>query len=200
MAALPAAVVLDLLWGVWHLPGNRLGIILTWLVVLAELRRHGLTPRVIDRAPAPATTSRAMVVQPRTLEVFDDMGIAGQALARGREVRGFTGVFAGREPIRLHLGADLSKTPELDTAYPRLLMLPQDHTEALLAEHLEGLGVRVERDVALESYREAGDGVVATLRAGGKAERRRRSTHAGSWAATARTAPSAPGRGFPSTA
>jgi 2-polyprenyl-6-methoxyphenol hydroxylase-like FAD-dependent oxidoreductase len=142
----------------------------TGLTMAAELRRHGLIPRVIDRAPAPATTSRAMVVQPRTLEVFDDMGIAGQALARGRTVNGFTGVFAGREPVRLHFGTDLSKTPELDTAYPQLLMLPQDYTEALLTEHLEELGGTVERGVALESYRETEGGVMATLRAGGTTE------------------------------
>ncbi|GAA5073699.1 FAD-dependent monooxygenase [Thermocatellispora tengchongensis] len=137
----------------------------------AELRRHGLTPRLIDRAPAPATTSRALVVQPRTLEIFDDMGVAGDALERGRVVDGFTGVFPGREPVRLRFGVDVSNSDELDTAYPQPLMLSQDHTEALLAEHLERLEVTIERGVALEAYREVGDGVVATLRhAGGRVE------------------------------
>ncbi|GGK82636.1 3-(3-hydroxyphenyl)propionate hydroxylase [Planomonospora parontospora subsp. parontospora] len=140
----------------------------TGLTLAAELARHGLAPRVVERAPEPPPTSRALVVQPRTLEVFDDMGVAAEALAEGREVDAFTAVFPGPRPVRLRFDADLSGSPELDTAYPRPLMLPQDRTEALLTRHLAGLGVEVERGVALESYRQTGDGdgggVVALLR------------------------------------
>jgi len=41
--------------------------------------RHGIPGRVIDRAPAPATTSRALVVMPRTLEILDDLGVVDAA-------------------------------------------------------------------------------------------------------------------------
>src|SRR5258708_34252042 len=55
----------------------------TGLMVANELARHGVAPRIIDRGPAPSTTSRALVVQPRTLEIFDDIGVTDHALAAG---------------------------------------------------------------------------------------------------------------------
>ncbi|WP_449065796.1 FAD-dependent oxidoreductase [Planomonospora algeriensis] len=83
----------------------------TGLTLAAELARHGLAPRVVERAPEPPATSRALVVQPRTLEVFDDMGIAAEALAEGRQVDAFTAVFPGPRPVRLRFDADLSARP-----------------------------------------------------------------------------------------
>ena len=53
----------------------------TGLMLANELARHGVSPRIVDRAPEPATTSRALVVQPRTLEIFDDIGVVKQAIA-----------------------------------------------------------------------------------------------------------------------
>ncbi len=41
------------------------------LTMAAELARHGLSCRVIDQAAAPSTTSKALAIFPRTLEVFE---------------------------------------------------------------------------------------------------------------------------------
>ena len=68
----------------------------TGLMVANELARHGVPPRIIDRGPAPATTSRALVVQPRTLEIFDDIGVIDQAIAAGDSATGLTITFAKR--------------------------------------------------------------------------------------------------------
>ena len=66
----------------------------TGLMVANELARHGVPPRIIDRGPAPATTSRALVVQPRTLEIFDDIGVIDQTIAAGDSATGLTITFA----------------------------------------------------------------------------------------------------------
>ena len=42
----------------------------------AELARHGVSCRIIDRLPTPLPYCRAIGITPRTLEVWDDMGIA----------------------------------------------------------------------------------------------------------------------------
>src|SRR5258708_35260943 len=55
----------------------------TGLMVANELARHGVPPRIVDRGPAPATTSRALAVQPSTLEIFDDIGVIARAIAAG---------------------------------------------------------------------------------------------------------------------
>src|SRR5262245_66496089 len=64
-----------------------------WMVA-NELARHGVRPRIIDRGPAPATTSRALVIQPRTLEIFDDIGIVDQAIEAGQSASTLTIAFA----------------------------------------------------------------------------------------------------------
>ena len=66
----------------------------TGLMVANELARHGVRPRIIDRGPAPATTSRALVVQPRTLEIFDDIGVIDQAIEAGNPALSLTITFA----------------------------------------------------------------------------------------------------------
>ena len=57
----------------------------TGLTMANELARHGVAVRIIDRAPAPATTSRALVIQLRCMEIFEDMGVVEDALAVGSE-------------------------------------------------------------------------------------------------------------------
>jgi len=62
----------------------------TGLTLANELARHGVWPRIIDRGHAPATTSRALVVQPRTLEIFDDIGVVDQVSAAGTSAASLT--------------------------------------------------------------------------------------------------------------
>ena len=58
----------------------------TGLTLACELLRRGVGCRIIDKAPAPATTSRALGLQPRTLELFDRMGIIDEVLSTGGPV------------------------------------------------------------------------------------------------------------------
>ncbi len=140
----------------------------TGLTMASELARHGLRCRVVDQLEAPSVLSRALAVQARTLEVFDDFGIAEQALARGRKTEAFNVVGAGGMRTRVPMQA----FSWLETRFPFIFMLPQDATEVLLTEHLGTLGVKVERGLALEDFRQDADGVEATLkRAEGGVER-----------------------------
>ncbi|HYO55572.1 FAD-dependent monooxygenase [Archangium sp.] len=140
----------------------------TGLTMASELARHGLRCRVVEQLEAPSVLSRALVVQARTLEVFDDFGIADQAVARGRRAEGFNVVGAGGVRSRV----PMQVFSRLETRFPFILMLPQDATEALLTEYLGTFGVKVERGLALEDFRQDADGVEATLkRADGRVER-----------------------------
>ena len=84
----------------------------TGLMVANELARHGVPPRIIDRGPAPATTSRALVVQPRTLEIFDDIGVIDQTIAAGDPATGLTITFAN-EDGRVGLRGPVDRAAEL---------------------------------------------------------------------------------------
>jgi 2-polyprenyl-6-methoxyphenol hydroxylase-like FAD-dependent oxidoreductase len=48
----------------------------TGLVLALWLNRLGLRVRIIDKTPAPGTTSRALVVHARTLEFYRQVGLA----------------------------------------------------------------------------------------------------------------------------
>lgn len=136
------------------------------LTVAYELVRRGVTVRIVDRAAGPATTSRATATHARTLEVYHQMGILPDLLARGQKVDHFTMHRRGR--VLTSLGTDYS---ELPTRFPFTLQVDQVITEEVLRTRLSEAGVDVEWGVALESLAEDGDGVTARLRlADGRAQ------------------------------
>jgi 2-polyprenyl-6-methoxyphenol hydroxylase-like FAD-dependent oxidoreductase len=134
----------------------------TGLTVANELARHGITPRVIDRAVAPATTSRALVVQPRTLEIFDDLGVVEQAIAAGNPAMRLTITFA-KSNVDLDFAGQLTG-PQNHTAYPALRTLSQQDTERILTDLLSSQGVEVERGLALTDLTQDDDAVTVSLR------------------------------------
>jgi len=139
----------------------------TGLTMASELARHGLRCRIVEQLEAPSPLSRALAVQARTLEIFEDLGFVERALASGRRTNAFNVVGTGGIRARVPLGG----FEWLETRYPYILMLPQDATEAMLIEHLGTFGVAVERGVALESFTQDAERVVATLRhADGRSE------------------------------
>ncbi len=127
------------------------------LTMAAHLHHHGLTPRVVDRAPQATTTSKALAIWPRSLEMLDGLGLADAFLAAGMTIDAATIHSGGRVLARIEIHAE-------GTAFPRPLMLAQSETERLLAEHLRGAGIEVERPVELVRFADRGDHVATTLR------------------------------------
>ena len=58
------------------------------LTIAASLHHHGLTPRLIDKAPAPSDKSKALVVWSRTLELLSQLGLADRFIATGLKING----------------------------------------------------------------------------------------------------------------
>jgi 2-polyprenyl-6-methoxyphenol hydroxylase-like FAD-dependent oxidoreductase len=134
----------------------------TGLMVANELARHGVRPRIIDRGPEPATTSRALVVQPRTLEIFDDIGVIEEAIAAGNPAADLTITFANKV-VELDIADQLTGTQN-HTAYPALRTLSQHDTERILTELLSKQGVDIDRGRALTDLNQDGEAVTASLR------------------------------------
>ena len=114
----------------------------TGLTAALELSRFGIPVRIVDKLPEPATTSRALGVQARTLELMEVRGLADELVRRGHPVKGMS-LHGGGKRIA---GVDLSS---IDSRYAFVLILPQSETEAVLREALESKGVTVERGVEL---------------------------------------------------
>src|SRR3954471_22954298 len=131
----------------------------TGLTLAAQLAAFAVPFVLVDEATDRVHESRALAVQPRTLEVLRPFGVSDELVARGsRGVR--LRITAGGRVARTALfdvGAD-------DTAYPFLLFVSQAETEAVLAEHLAGQGIGVHRGVRLESFHQDGDRLLCRLR------------------------------------
>lgn len=131
----------------------------TGLTLAAALAAHGIRPRLIDRGTGPVPESRALAIQPRTLEVLAGFGVTDRLVAAGnRTVR-----LAVHAPGR-KVAVPLFDLGLADTAYPYLLFLSQAETERVLADHVAAAGVAVERRTELVDLRQTGQVAVATLR------------------------------------
>jgi 2-polyprenyl-6-methoxyphenol hydroxylase-like FAD-dependent oxidoreductase len=134
------------------------------LTMANELARHGVAVRIIDRAPAPSPTSRALVIQPRCLEIFEDMGVAADTLALAREVPGLNVVFNGDNDVRMGL-RDLLTDSVNYTKYQTMYSIPQDDTERILIAKLAERGVHVERGLEMTDLSADEQGVTVSVRA-----------------------------------
>ncbi len=128
------------------------------LTMAAELKRYGLSIRVIDKDSGRTDKSKAIAVWARTLELLDRMGagITQRFIDAGLKAE-YTNIFADGEQIA-HV--ELST---VDTPYKFLLLIQQSETERLLEDHLADLGARVERQVELKTFEQSSDGVTCTL-------------------------------------
>jgi 2-polyprenyl-6-methoxyphenol hydroxylase-like FAD-dependent oxidoreductase len=127
----------------------------TGLTLACELLRRGVSCRIIDKAPTPATTSRALGIQPRTLELFDTMGLIDPVLSTGGPV--FDANFY--EGDRLLLALSTAGMQKLDTPYPQIWITPQVNVERVLTTRLHQLGGAVERACELVDFRDTGSHV-----------------------------------------
>jgi 2-polyprenyl-6-methoxyphenol hydroxylase-like FAD-dependent oxidoreductase len=128
----------------------------TGLTLAASLVKRGIATTVVDRQPAGANTSRAAVVNARTLEVLDDLDVSRRLLKEGVQAPRFT----IRDGRRVLIPVDFSALP---TNYPYSLMVPQATTERLLLDRLTELGGTVIRPKTLTSVTQDAEGVTATF-------------------------------------
>lgn len=131
----------------------------TGLALAASLVARGVTTMVVDQQAAGANTSRAAVVNARTLELLEDLDLARRLVKEGVEAPRFTIRDRGRTLIPI----DFSGLP---TEYPYSLMVPQSTTERLLLERLEELGGSVQRPRSVTAIEQDPDGVTATFEDG----------------------------------
>ena len=119
------------------------------LTLAIDLARRGVDFQLIDAAAQPFHGSRGKGVQPRTLEVFEDLGVVDRMVAAGGPY----------PPQRVHRDGGFEDSPIMQISDPtprepyRIpLMLPQHKTEAILRERLAEFGHRPLYGHALESF------------------------------------------------
>jgi 2-polyprenyl-6-methoxyphenol hydroxylase-like FAD-dependent oxidoreductase len=127
------------------------------LFAAAELARHGVRATVVERERHPHHQARATALQPATLEILQQAGLADRVLESSEHL-GYARLF----------DANLTCVTELAFAgigcpWEYQCSLPQWRTEEILAGRLAELGGSVERGVTVRSLTERSDGVLAEL-------------------------------------
>jgi 2-polyprenyl-6-methoxyphenol hydroxylase-like FAD-dependent oxidoreductase len=119
---------------------------------------------VVDKAVEFFTGSRGKTISPRTMEVFDDLGVAPQVIAGGLlnipmrsydKDKGFSDGLVNRDPV-----------PDPSVPYPVAVFVPQYRTESILRERLSRYGVRVKREHEVIAIDHTDDGVRLSIQNG----------------------------------
>jgi 2-polyprenyl-6-methoxyphenol hydroxylase-like FAD-dependent oxidoreductase len=116
----------------------------TGLTLACDLARRGVPFRIVDKATEPFSGSRGKGVQPRTLEVFDDLGVVEELLSAGAPYPRMNAHLWFLN-LKWHMHKQAQATP--DVPYPNIWLVPQWRTEKILRDRLERLGCRVEQGV-----------------------------------------------------
>src|SRR5579884_3619985 len=132
----------------------------TGLVLALWLSKLGGRVRIIDKTAEPGTTSRAVAVQARTLELYRQVALSRAVVEAGVKVAAANLWVGGSKAARLPLG----RIGEGLSPFPYALTYPQDAHERLLIERLDALGVKVERRTELLRFEQHPDRVRALLK------------------------------------
>ena len=110
----------------------------TGLVLALSLTRLGIPVRIVDKAAEPGTTSRALAVQARTLELYQPLGLTAAVIERGVRIVAVNFWVRAHRVARAVFGdGGVGRSP-----FPYAVIFPQDEHERLQAEGLQQPRVR----------------------------------------------------------
>ncbi|WP_428935258.1 FAD-dependent monooxygenase [Streptomyces sp. ACT015] len=133
----------------------------TGLALGIDLARRGVTALVLEKADGLFPGSRGKGIQPRTMEVFDDLGVVDAIRAAGGPYPTQL-IWRDGEPAGEHQMFDPAEAGE-DTPYHEPWMVPQWRTQEILADRLAELGGRVAFGHEVTGLEQDADGVTLLL-------------------------------------
>lgn len=128
----------------------------TGLVVATRLQQLGVDTVLVDRLPERLPWSRALGIQPRSMEILDALGVAESLAAESVPVTGLD--LSNQRGLLFEL--DMSAE---DSRYSHIHVCPQSRLERILEEQYQACGGRLFRAVTLTGFVQTGAGVTASL-------------------------------------
>jgi 2-polyprenyl-6-methoxyphenol hydroxylase-like FAD-dependent oxidoreductase len=105
----------------------------TGLMMACQLRRMGIDCIIFDKKKGPTVESRALVVHARSMEIYDQMGIADEVIQNG-EVMGKVRFLLKSKKVAEATFGDIGKGL---SKFPYLMVFEQNKNEKLLYEYLQ---------------------------------------------------------------
>ena len=131
----------------------------TGLMLANWLVKMGVTVVVADGKAGPTRESRALVVQARSLEIYDQLGVGGTVMAAARRATALAPGTGSRVFGRIAFGA-LGRHL---TPYPWIEILEQSRNEEILYANLRELGSDVRWNAPVTALTAVDGGVEATV-------------------------------------
>src|SRR5436190_1709347 len=127
----------------------------TGLSLAVQLFRYGIDFIIIDKKNGTTTLSKALVVQARSLEIFQELGLAEKAISTGKMTTALRVFYKGKTRAAVDLkGLGTGLSP-----YPFALSLEQSKTEKLLADHLIANGKKINWNTDIGPCEQTANGV-----------------------------------------
>ncbi|GAA2741298.1 FAD-dependent monooxygenase [Kitasatospora cinereorecta] len=133
----------------------------TGLTLACDLARRGVRAVLVERSSALFPGSRGKGLQPRSLEVLEDLGVLDRILAAGSPYPEMMNWHGGERLGTWQLAAPRPARPGVP--HPEMWLVPQWRTQEILYERLLELGGAVRFDTALVALEQDADRVSATL-------------------------------------
>lgn len=130
----------------------------TGLMLANCLARLGVRFVIIDGKSGPTRESRALGLQARTLELYDQLGIVHRVLSQAQPAGSIVPGFERRRFRTI----DFRRLATGVTPYPQVTVLEQSRNERLLVDHLGELGGRVHWKRPLLTLKAGPQGVTCT--------------------------------------
>ena len=128
----------------------------TGLTAALELSRRNVPVRLIERRDAPSPLSRAVGLMPGSMAIFRGCGVESAIRKEALEVEALD-IWRGDQQVGL---LKMNGHPDPNV---RLLCLPQDRTESILADRLAEHGATAEYETAFETLSQEGSTISATV-------------------------------------
>lgn len=133
----------------------------TGLSFACQLVRYGVDFRIVEKRAGVTEYSKAVGVQARTLEIYDQIGLADKAVTQGSIAEKARLMIDGEMRGEL----DFSNIGEGLSPYPFVLMLEQSKNEKLLYDYLQNHQIEILWNTELESFTQnVGDEVTAQIK------------------------------------
>lgn len=135
----------------------------TGLLLAGELHRRGVPCHLVDAEPEPLHWDRATVVHPRSLEMFESIGLLERFLEAGVEQR----------VARLHSDGQVLGEIDISTCGSRYgfnVGISEEVTESILTDHLQHHGGQVVRGARLVTLEDGPDGLLVGIDGHGSLE------------------------------
>lgn len=132
----------------------------TGLALAVQLQRYNIDFIILERNDTTTHLSKAMVVHARTLEIFDQIGLADKAVEMGQPAERFLIISKGKVRGEVTIGA----FGQGQSPYPFALILEQNKTEKLLAEYLIAMGSKINWGCELTGFEQGNNSVTVSYK------------------------------------